>query len=165
VTQTYIELAVTIGVALLMTLGLLGVFIPIIPDLLLVWIGALAYGLILGWGRFGPWLFAGITLLGLIGIAAEVWVSGWGARRGGASTWSTIGGLVIGLVALIVLGPLGFLIGLLGSIFGLEWLRHRNTEQAAQATIGTGVGYGASFVVKLLLALGMILLWIIWVVV
>lgn len=153
------------GIGLAMLLGIAGVFVPVIPDLILIWGGALAYGLFFGWGTWGPWLFALITLLGLIGLGSEIWVSGWGARKGGAATWSIVGGFVVSIVALFLAGPLGFLLGLLGGIFVFELIRHRDAKLAAQATFGTGVGYGASFVVKLLLALGMVAAFIIWIVV
>ncbi len=146
-----------------MLLGLIGIIVPILPDLLLVWGGALAYGLIVGWGTIGPWMFAVITLLGILGGLAEGWVTGVGARKGGASLWSVLGGFALGLVGLIVLGPLGFLTGLLLGIFLLELYRHRDAKNAARATAGTGLGYGASFLVKFLFGLGMIAAWLIWV--
>ncbi len=146
----------------LMLVGLVGVFIPAMPDLLLIWLAALGYGLLVGWGPRGGWLFAGITLLGLIGILADIWVSSAGARAGGASVWGVLGGLALGLVALIVGGPLAGLAGLLAGIFGVEMLRHGEPRRALQATLGTALGYGASFGVKLLLGLGMIGLWAAW---
>src|SRR3970040_2381567 len=45
----------------------------------------LAYGLLVGWGTWGPWLFALMTLGGLVALAAEVALSTAGARVGGAS--------------------------------------------------------------------------------
>ena len=116
---------VTILVGLTMLLGLIGIVIPILPDLLLMWGGALAYGLIVGWGTIGPWMLAVITLLGILGGLAEGWVTGVGARKGGASLWSVVGGFALSIVGLVVLGPLGFLIGLLLGIFLLELFRHR----------------------------------------
>jgi len=67
-TESWITLAV--GVA--MALGIVGVFLPGFPDLLLIWGAALAYGLLAGWGRLGPWLFAGITLSTIAGLVADV---------------------------------------------------------------------------------------------
>ncbi len=154
---------VTILVGLTMLLGLIGIVIPILPDLLLIWGAALVYGLVVGWGTIGPWMFAVITLLGILGGLAEGWVTGVGARKGGASLWSVVGGFALSLVGLVVLGPLGFLIGLLLGIFLLELFRHRNVKHAARATTGTGLGYGASFVVKFIFGLGMIAAWLVWV--
>jgi hypothetical protein len=150
--------------SLLMLIGLLGAVLPAIPDLLLIWGTALAYGLLVEWGTWGPWLFAGITLLCGAGLFAEVWTSGTGARIGGASGWSIVGGIAAGLALLIVAGPLGGLLALLAGIFLLEWRRHRDSRQAGRAVLGTAVGYGASFVVKFGVALLSVILWVIWVI-
>jgi uncharacterized protein YqgC (DUF456 family) len=107
-------------------------------------------------------LFAVISVLGLIGLLSDAWVSGAGARQGGASILTTLGGLAIGLVGLFTTGPLGFLGGILLGTFVLEYARHQDPDKALKATLGMGVGYGASFVVKFLLGLGMIAAWIVW---
>jgi hypothetical protein len=75
---------------------------------------------------------------------------------------TTLGGLVIGLVGLFTAGPLGFLGGILLGTFVLEYSRHQDPEQALRATFGMGLGYGASFIVKFLLGLGMIGAWVAW---
>lgn len=157
------ELAITVVVGLVMLVGLLGVFVPLLPDILLIWLAALAYGLLVGWGRSGPWLFAGITLLGLLGGIAETWVSGAGARRAGASGWSILAGIFAGTLGFFFFPPFGMIVGLLGATFAAEWLRHRDVRRAARATLGMGVGFGVSFGVKLLFGLAMIGAWLAWV--
>jgi uncharacterized protein YqgC (DUF456 family) len=147
-----------------MLVGLIGILVPALPDLLLIWATALGYGLLVGWGDWGPWLFAGITVLCGVGLFAEVWTSGAGARIGGASAWSIVGGVVAGVILLLVAGPLGGVIALLAGIFLLEWRRHRDSRQAGRAVLGTAIGYGASFFVKFGLALSSVGLWIIWVI-
>ncbi len=156
------EILVSILVGLAMLIGLAGSIIPFLPDVVLIWVGALAYGLLVGWGQSGGWLFAVISVLGLIGLLSDAWVSGAGARQGGASILTTLGGLAIGLVGLFTTGPLGFLGGILLGTFVLEYARHQDPDKALKATLGMGVGYGASFVVKFLLGLGMIAAWIVW---
>jgi hypothetical protein len=158
------ESLITVLLGGVMVLGLAGVFIPVLPDISLIWAAALGYGLLVGWGRWGPWLFAGITVLAVVAAAADLWTSGAGARLGGASLWGILGGLGLGLVGLILLPPLGGLLGLLAGTFLVEYLRLRSAERALRATLGMGLGYGASFVVKLILGMMMIGAWIVWVV-
>jgi uncharacterized protein YqgC (DUF456 family) len=157
------EIIITILLGVAMIIGLVATFIPVIPDLGLIVVSALGYGLLVGWGENGWWLFAIIVLLGLAGQVAEMLVSGAGARRGGASWLSTFGGLAAGVVGLLLGGPLGLVAGLLLGTFLLEYIRHQNTEEALRAMFGMGIGYGASFVVKVLLGLLMIAVWFIWV--
>ncbi|MCJ7824997.1 MAG: DUF456 domain-containing protein [Anaerolineales bacterium] len=157
-----IDILVSVLVGLMMLVGLLGAIIPLLPDVVLIWVGALIYGLVVGWGQSGGWLFGVISVLGLIGLLSDVWVSGVGARQAGATVLTTLGGLAIGLVGLVVAGPPGFLGGILLGTFVLEYWRHRDPEQALRTTFGMGIGYGASFVIKFLLGLGMIAAWVAW---
>jgi uncharacterized protein YqgC (DUF456 family) len=153
---------VTVLVGLSMLVGLLGAIIPFLPDVVLIWVSALIYGLVVGWGQSGGWFFGLISVLGLIGLLADAWVSGAGARQGGASVLTTLGGLAIGLIGLFTTGPLGFLVGILLGTFILEYARHQDPERALRATFGMGLGYGTSFIVKFFLGLGMIAAWVAW---
>ncbi len=158
------DILITILLGLAMLVGLAGIILPVLPDVILIWGAALLYGLLIGWGRYGPWLFAGITVLGLVGLLADAWVSGLGARKGGASFWSSIGGLVTGIIGLFVGGPLGLIVGMLLGIFLIEYWIHQDADRAMRAMFGMGVGYGASFIVKIFLGLAMIAIWIAWII-
>jgi hypothetical protein len=52
---------------------------------------------------------------------------------------------------------------MLGATYLVEYLRRRDARQAARAMVGMGLGYGVSFVVKLLFSLAMIGAWVAWV--
>jgi len=147
-----------------MLIGLIGALLPAVPDLILIWAAALGYGLLAGWGTWGPWLFAGISLLCGAGLLIEVLTSTAGARIGGASGWSIAGGVVAGVLLLVVAGPLGGLIALLAGIFLLEWRRHRDGRRAGKAVLGTAIGYSASFLVKFAIGFAAIGLWVVWLV-
>jgi uncharacterized protein YqgC (DUF456 family) len=148
--------------SIFMLVGLIGTLLPGVPDLVLIWVTALGYGLLAGWGEWGPWLFAGITLLCITGLLTEVLASSTGARIGGASGWSIVGGVAAGVILLVVAGPMGGLIALLGGIFLLEWRKHRDSRRAGRAMLGTAVGYGAAFFVKFMLAVAAVGLWVVW---
>lgn len=155
----------TILAGALMLAGLVGIFIPFFPDLILIWGAALGYGLLVGWGEWGPWLFGLITLLGALGILAETYVGGAGARVAGASYKAIAAGLVLGFIGLFILPPLGMIIGLLLGTFLVEYWRLRDWRQAGRAMLGMGLGYGASFGVKLVFGALMIGTWLAWVLV
>src|SRR3990172_5080696 len=152
---------ITLLVALGMLAGILGSLIPVLPDVILIWGAGLAYGLAVGWGAWGPWLFAGMTIVGGFALLAEVWVSGAGARAGGASIWGILAGFALGAIGLIFFTPIGGFIGLLLGSFLVEYLRLGDRRLALKAVIGAGAGYGASFLVKLGLCLGMVSLWVV----
>lgn len=157
------DILATLFVGLTMVVGLVGAVIPVLPDIVLIWGAALGYGLLVGWGESGLWLFGIITLLGLAGLFAEIWVSGTGARISGASIWSVLGGLAVGAIGLILAGPLGGVIGILLGAFLIEYMHLKDVNKAARATLGMGLGCGASLWIKLILGLGMIIIWVVWI--
>jgi uncharacterized protein YqgC (DUF456 family) len=153
----------TVLSGLLMLLGLAGIVLPVLPSTFLIWLGSLIYGLFGEWGRWGPWIFGFITLLGLASLVADMVLGGAGARLRGASLWGIVGGLIAGVIGLVLFSLPGAVAGLLLGTFAVEYIRFRDMRKAADATIGMGVGYGVSFGVKLLIALAMIGLWLVWV--
>lgn len=157
-----IEIVLTVITGIVMLIGLLGVFIPVFPDMIVIIGAALGYGLLVGWGDTGAWFFGAISLLGLGGIAADIWVSGMGGKIGGASFKSILVGTVLGLIGFIFLTPLGGLVILLVATFVMEYMRQGDAEKAIKGMLGIGIGYGASFVVKLLIGLVMMVLWVLW---
>ena len=154
-----------IPAGLFMLIGLIGTLLPAVPDLVLIWATALGYGLLAGWGDWGPWLFAGISLLCGAGLLSELLTSGAGARMGGASIWSILSGVAAGVILLFAAGPLGGLIALLAGVFLLEWRKGRDSRRAGRAVLGIAVGYIASFFVKFALGFACVGLWVIWVIV
>lgn len=157
------EIIITVLIGFGMLVGLAGIVLPVLPDVILIWVSALLYGLLLGWGESGARLFAAISVLGLLGLLADAWVSGLGAWQGGASFWSSLGGIVTGVIGLFAAGPLGLIGGMLLGIFVIEYWIHQDPDRALRATFGLGVGYGASFVVKLFLGFVMTAIWLVWV--
>lgn len=157
------ELGVTLLAGLVMLVGLVGVVAPVLPDAPLVWLAALGYGLLVGWGRFGPFLFGIITLLGAVALAAEIWGGSLGAKAGGASIWGILGGLLLGIIGLIFFSPIGGVAGLLLGTFVIEFIRLKDAREAARSMLGMGVGLGMSVVAKLGLVSLMIVAWLVWV--
>jgi hypothetical protein len=153
----------TILAGILMLVGLAGVVLPVLPGLALVWLAALGYGLLVGWGTSGPWLFALITLLGLGGLAAELWMTAAGAKVGKASLWALAAGVGLALIGVVFFNLIGAAIGLVAGVLLYEYLRARDWRQAANAAAGTAAGCGLSFGMKLALGLGMIGAWVAWV--
>lgn len=157
------ETAVTVSLGLVILIGLAGTLVPWFPDILLIWGAGLGYGLWIGWGPLGPWLFGAMTLIGLAALAADVVMGAAGARVGGASGWGLAAGMVFGLIGLLVLSPLGAVIGFALGVLLVEGLRRRDARQGLRASAGAVIGWGASFVVKFLLALMMAAAWGAWV--
>jgi uncharacterized protein YqgC (DUF456 family) len=54
-----------------MVIGLFGLAVPIVPGLVIMWLGALGYGLFAGFGVLGWIMFALITILMIVGSVVD----------------------------------------------------------------------------------------------
>lgn len=145
-----------------MLVGLFGLLIPIFPGLILIWLAALFYGLVAGFGILGTILFIFITVLGLIAAVIDNVFMGAKARQAGASYWALGFGVVAGVVGTFVWPPIGGLIAAPLAILVVEFIRERDFRMALQATKGLILGYGWGFFTRFLIGMLMIALWAVW---
>lgn len=123
--------------------------VPVVPGGLLSMAGVGYY-----WqatGELGA--VAGVALLG-IGLLTLLldWFGGAvSARVGGASVQTTAIAAVTALLLMFVLGPFGALLGIAGTVFVLEFLRHGDVERGLRTAAITTVGILASAAMQVLL--------------
>lgn len=112
--------AVWLAALVLLLAGILGSVLPGLPGPALSLAGVLAYWWATGYTSPGPLALAGLVGIGLLGLAADWLAAPLGAKAGGASTRTTAVAGVVGFALLFVLGPLGVIIGVAGTVFLLE---------------------------------------------
>ncbi|MBN1303641.1 MAG: DUF456 domain-containing protein [Anaerolineales bacterium] len=142
--------------------GLFGLVVPIFPGLTVIWIGALAYGLIAGFGVKGWIIFSILTVLMLVGNVVDNFLMGAKARDGGASWISIAFGLAAGIIGSILFPPLGGLISAPLILFLAEYIRQKDHFKAFQTVKSLLIGWGWSVLVRFIIGLVMVALWMIW---
>jgi uncharacterized protein YqgC (DUF456 family) len=155
-----------LAIALFMV-GLVGVAMPALPGVGLIWVVILVYAIAERFTTIDPLSFVVLTLLGAAGVTADIWLGQLGAKVAGASSrstiWGLIGALAGGLIGL-VFGGVGALPGMwVGTIVGvlLSEYRERESWQAAwKAALGVAVGSAVSIAVELVIALAMIAIFV-----
>jgi hypothetical protein len=145
-----------------MLLGLFGLVVPLFPGIVVIWLAALGYGIVVGFNTLGIILFLVITILMLVGTTVDNVLMGVGARQGGAS-WLSLGAAVVaGIAGTLLFPPIGGLIATPLAVLLVEFLRSRDWRKTWIAVRGLAVGWGLSFVARFLIGVVMILLWGIW---
>ena len=143
-----------------MFIGLLGVLLPLIPGVALIWLTALIYAIAEGFENIDPMTMVALSLVALPGITADIWVSSLGAKVGGASVWSIVASLLGGVVGFFVFSLPGAIVGSLLGLIAVELFRAEDWRQALKASGGWIVGWLASTVVQILV--GLIMIGIFW---
>lgn len=142
---------------LLLVGGVVGSVAPVLPSGLLSLAGVYVYWVASGYTEPGWLLLTGLTLVGLVAMAAE-WLSGAvSAKAGGASTKTTVIATVAGLVGLVAFGPIGFLLGTAGTVFALTYDEGDDVEASLRAAGVTLLGMLTSSVLQLVLTGGVLL--------
>jgi uncharacterized protein YqgC (DUF456 family) len=150
-----------------MTIGLIGVILPIIPGVGFIWIVVTVYAIAERFATIDLITFIVLTLLGATGVSADLWMSQVGAKAGGASPLSLLLGMLLGavgaLVGLLFLGvgaiP-GAIVGALAGVIIAEWHRREDWKEAFKVGGGWLAGCALSGIVQFIIAILMILLFV-----
>ena len=139
------------------TAGLLGVWLPLVPGLPLMALGATLFK-VLQPDRLS-WITVAVFVLGaILGQVMELMASGWAAKKAGAGKAGSRGAIIGALVGLFF-GLPGVLLGPpIGALLG-EWLvRRQPFKRAAKAAMGAVIGLFAGAFGKFLLGWGLVMI-------
>jgi uncharacterized protein len=157
------EVVITlVGVA--MAVGLVGTIVPIVPGLVLIWAGALGFGIAEGFDGPGALLFGSITVVGLLGEVAGVVLPRRAAGAAGAGRWSLLLGVAAALAGFFLVPVVGLPLGGALGIYVGEHLRTRDPHTAWRATTATLKGFGLAALAQFATGLAMVVLWLVWVI-
>lgn len=132
---------------ILLFLGMLGTFLPILPGLLLSICGLLIY-------KFGTdtdlpmiyiWAFGILTATSIV---LSYVIPAKTNQKYGGTRWGSIGSIIGTIVGIFLPIPLGFLIGMFAGVFIGELLHDsKDLNKALQSTKGAFIGfiYGTGF--------------------
>ncbi|WP_336362451.1 DUF456 domain-containing protein [Halalkalicoccus salilacus] len=139
-----------LAVALLVA-GVVGSFVPLVPGVALSLAGIYVYWWGTGYVEPGLLFVAVATVVGAVTLALDYLSSVISASASGASLRTAAVAGVVGLVLLLVTGPVGMLIGVVVATFVLEYVRSGDVERSLRTGIYTSVGMLASSAMQALI--------------
>jgi len=145
-----------------MLIGLVGLIVPVFLGLIVIWFAALIYGIAAGFGIKGWIIFILISILALAGGIVDNIFMGAKARESGAAWISVWISYAAGIIFSLAFTPL---IGLLASPVGLfisELIHRKDWRPALKTVRAMLIGWGWSFVVRLIIGIAMTGLWMVW---
>lgn len=143
-------------VMILMSIGLIGIFVPGLPGNGLIFISTLGYGIFTKFEKISvTWIvfFAFITILAFV---FDYVASLLGAKKFGATKAGIIGGFLGGIVGALLLSIPGLLIGqFLGTCVG-ELCYGKELKLSMKSGLGTMLGYVLGVVINITIGITMI---------
>ncbi len=154
------QVLVLAGTILLMLLGLVGTFLPVLPGTGLIFLGIFLYGLYDHFQVVSADFVAAMFGLTVLAMATDYVAGVLGARRVDASRAGTVGAAVGGVVGLFAFGPIGLILGpFLGAVTG-EAASGRTARQALRVGVATVFGIMGGIILKAGIGLAMIVLFV-----
>lgn len=136
---------VTVLLAVCVVIGLLGIVIPVLPGLLLVW------GAVLVWAVVTQtwWLAVLVSVLYAGGLALQYVLPGRRLRTGGVPTRSLAAGVLVAVVGFFVIPVMGAVAGFVLGVFLSELQRLGSTGAAWPSTVHALKAVGLSMLIEL----------------
>ncbi|MGY2030118.1 DUF456 domain-containing protein [Nocardia gipuzkoensis] len=150
----------TLLAGLVILVGLVGVVVPILPGVILIF-GAIAAWAFLTGGATAWTVFAVSTLLLVLsGVVKYTW-PGRRMKDAGVSNRAVFLGAVLGVVGFFVIPVVGLFVGFVLGVYLSELQRLRVNRQAWQATVHALKGVGLSIMIELFGALLAVAVWVV----
>jgi len=147
-------------VGLVILVGLVGIVVPILPGVILVFGAILVWAIMTG-GATAWTVFAIATVLLVIsGVVKYAW-PGRKMKDAGVANRALFLGAVLGMVGFFVIPVVGLFVGFVLGVYLSELQRFSDTKQAWTATTHALEGVGLSIVIELLGALLATGVWVI----
>lgn len=145
---------------LVMSVGLVGSVLPVLPGPPLILAAALAHWLWFDERSVSGWVLAVLAGMALAALALDYLATVLGARKLGA-TWRGVVGAGLGVLLGMFTGPAGIVAGpLVGATLG-EWLGGRELRAASRAGLGAVLGVLAGAAGKFACSAAMIALFVV----
>lgn len=145
-----------LGAVAMLGLGVVGSLVPALPGMALSVVAVVGYWWHTGYAEPGTAFVAAVVVIGLLAVLLDAFAGAVSARAGGASRLATVAAAVAGLAFFLFLGPMGIVVGVALSVFGVELYRGRTAWEGARAAAFATAGMLASAAVQLLLTVSVL---------
>lgn len=145
----------------LLTLGVIGSLIPIIPGPLFSLLGVLFYWTATGFQEPHTFVVILLTTTAFFAVIIDYIAAYVGAKESGASNKTSTAAAISTIPFFLILGPFGIIIGPIIVVYLREKMRGKNQEEAFKSAKYTTLALIASTAVKTVISLIILLVFLI----
>lgn len=139
---------VTLLAGLMIVVGLVGIVVPVLPGLLLIWAAVVVWALerqdTIGWTALGA-----ASVIAAVGQVAKYLVPGRRLREAGVPWWTLAAGTVLGILGFFLVPVVGLPLGFVLGIYLAEAARAGGFARAWPATRSALAAVGWSILIEL----------------
>ena len=145
---------------IIMTAGMAGIIVPIIPSIPLIWLGSFIYAVFTHFEKITWVILLIFALLTIFSIVLENIGNVYGAKKFGATKWGIIGSVVGTGVGFYTGGPVGLILGPVIGTIVFEFIGGKGYKGALKSGLGNFVGFLGGSILKFVVGLAMIIVFI-----
>ncbi|MFU0790327.1 MAG: DUF456 domain-containing protein [Virgibacillus proomii] len=151
-----VEILIWVLIITLFVLSFVGIIFPIIPSVLVIWGGFLLYQFAINGNELTMTFWIAMGIFTVILIGADVIANSYFVKRYGGSKWGERGAAIAVIVGSFMVPPFGIIIIPFLTVFIIELLQKRTSQEAFHASIGSLFGFLGGAVAKVVIQLIMI---------
>lgn len=137
---------------LIMVGGVVGIFLPFIPAIPLVWLGVIFYGLATDFNRVNNAFLVAVSVLAVATFFFDYVSACWGLKKFEASAWAVTGAVVGGLIGSLYSPAYALLVGPIVGAVVAEMLVGHDSAFALHSRGRTFVGSLSGSILKITVA-------------
>lgn len=137
------------GIIVLMLLGMIGIIVPLLPGIFLIWLGVALYVWQTGFEVISISMFLLMSLMVLFAGTSDLWLPYFGAKKSGAAKRSYLLSTLGAITGSFLLPIIGTIIGFVLGLFIGEYWKHQNTGTAVSVSWGGLKGWGIATIIQL----------------
>ncbi|WP_449354486.1 DUF456 domain-containing protein [Virgibacillus natechei] len=152
-----LDIIIWIAIVVLFILSFVGILFPIIPSVLVLWVGFLLYHFVLNANELTTsfWVIMGVFTVIL--FVADIIANSYFVKKFGGSKWGERGAAVAVIVGSFITPPFGIIYVPFIVVFLIEMTQKRTSQEAFRASIGSLIGFLGGAVAKVVVQLIMII--------
>ena len=152
-----LDFTIWILIIILFIISFIGVIYPLIPSVIVIWIGFLLYHFVINSDKLGTLFWIIMAVFTIVLIGADIIANSYFVKKFGGSKWGERGAAVAVLVGSFIIPPFGILIVPFIAVFLIEMIQKRTAREALQASFGSLIGFLGGTFAKIVIQFVMII--------
>lgn len=136
-----VHIIIWILIIALFILSFIGVVYPVIPSVLLLWIGFLLYQFGINGEELGVIFWIIMVVFTIILFAADILANNYFVKKFGGSKWGERGALVAVIIGAFIMPPFGIIVIPFLAVLVIEMIQKRTMKEAFRAALGSLLGF------------------------
>ncbi|WP_156290263.1 DUF456 domain-containing protein [Oceanobacillus salinisoli] len=152
-----LDFIIWIVIIALFVLSFVGILYPIIPSVLVIWVGFFLYQFIINANELTASFWIVMVIFTAFLFLADILANSYFVKKYGGSKWGERGAAIAVIIGSFIIPPFGIILVPFITVFVIELLQHRPPNEAARASIGSLLGFLGGSVAKVVIQLIMII--------